>query len=305
MSTSGNETTLVVLAAGIGARFGGLKQVNPVGPHGETLLEYSVYDAWRAGFRKLVFVIRREMEAEFREVVEARFGKHLKVEYVFQELDRLPQGFAVPEGRTKPWGTAHALLMAAGVVEEPFAVINADDFYGAEGYELLARHFKDERWDGSQAMIGFVLRNTLSVHGAVARGVCRVGDHDWLQEVVELTGIERTQGGARDVGKDGSIIELSGEEVVSMNMWGFSPSVFGPIEEYFRRFLEREGRQLQSEYYLPSAVNELVSKGLAKVKVLHTKDRWFGMTYREDQPQVVEAIRRLIQEGSYPERLWS
>jgi hypothetical protein len=305
LSTSGNGPTLVVLAAGRGARFGALKQVDPVGPHGETLLEYSVYDAWRAGFGKLVFVIREEMAASFRDAVGARFERHLPVEYVFQELDRLPLGFVVPRGRTKPWGTAHALLMAADVICEPFAVINADDFYGAEGYGLLACYLQDEDSAGSQAMVGFVLSNTLSAHGAVARGVCRVGGHDWLEEVVELTGIVRTEAGVRNVSKDGRVIDLSGEETVSMNMWGFTPSVFAPVGEYFRRFLEREGAELQSECYLPSAVNELVSAGMAKVKVLRTRDRWFGMTYRDDQPLVVEAIRRLIEEGSYPERLWS
>jgi hypothetical protein len=305
LNTLGAGPTLVVLAAGMGARFGGLKQVDPVGPHGETLLEYSVYDALRAGFGKLVFVIREEMAASFRDAVGARFERHLPVEYVFQELDRLPQGFVVPRGRTKPWGTAHALLMAADVVREPFAVINADDFYGAEGYGLLARHLRDENGSEAHAMVGFVLRNTLSAHGAVARGVCRVGEDDWLEEVVELTSIVRTEAGARNVSKDGGVIDLSGDETVSMNMWGLMPSVFAPVGEYFRRFLEREGRQVQSECYLPSAVNELVATGIAKVKVLRTRDRWFGMTYREDQPLAVEAIRRLIEEGSYPERLWS
>ena len=305
MSTAGKGPTLVVLAAGMGARFGGLKQVDPVGPHGETLLEYSVYDAMRAGFGKLVFVIREEMAGSFRVAVGTQFERHLPVEYVFQELDRLPEGFVVPRGRTKPWGTAHALLMAADVVRGPFAVINADDFYGAEGYGLLARYLMDESSVGSHAMVGFVLRNTLSAHGAVARGVCRVGEHDWLDEVVELTRIENTETGARDVSKGGRVIDLRGDETVSMNMWGFRPSVFAPIAEYFRRFLESEGFELQSECYLPSAVNELVSTGITKVKVLRTKDRWFGMTYREDQPLVVEAIRRLLQEGIYPERLWS
>jgi len=304
MNATGAGPTLVVLAAGMGARYGGLKQVEPVGPHGETLLDYSVYDALRAGFSKLVFVIREGMAESFCATIGARFERHVPVEYVYQELDRVPAGFVVPAGRTKPWGTAHALLMAADIVHEPFAVINADDFYGAEGYRLLAGYLQGPIEDHEYAMVGYVLRNTLSANGAVARGVCRVGEHDWLEEVVELTGIERTDAGARDVSKDGRVIILSGDETVSMNLWGFRPSVFGSLREHFRRFLEREGTDLKSECYLPSAVNEIVSTGLAKVKVLRTEDRWFGMTYREDEPVVVEAIQQLVRQGKYPERLW-
>jgi len=296
--------TLVVLAAGMGARYGGLKQVDPVGPHGETLLDYSVFDALRAGFNKLVFVIREGMAQSFRETLGARFERHVQVDYVFQELDRIPAGFLVPAGRTKPWGTAHALLMAAAIVREPFAVINADDFYGAEAYGLLARYLLAVGEDHKYAMVGYVLRNTLSEHGTVARGVCEVDECGWLDEVIELTKIAKREGGARDVSADGRVVELSGDEVVSMNFWGFTPSVFAPLEDTFRRFLERDGAELQTECYLPSAVNEMVSTGLAKVKVLPTPDRWFGMTYREDRPVVVEAIRQLIQQGMYPERLW-
>jgi hypothetical protein len=294
--------TLLVLAAGMGNRYGGLKQIDPVGPTGETIMDYSIYDAQRAGFGKVVFVIRKDIEQPFKQIVGARFEKRIAIEYVFQQLESLPPGFSVPVGRTKPWGTAHAILMAACTVHEPFAVINADDFYGAEGYRLLAQHLQSGTQD--YAMVGFVLRNTLSDFGAVARGVCQVNDNDFLRGVVELTKIERDGVFARDTDAAGRVARLTGDEVVSMNMWGFTPHIFAQLRETFQRFLELHGPDLKAECYLPNAVNELVLASRARVKVLRTKDAWFGATYRKDRPHVAESIDRLIDGGYYPKRLW-
>ncbi len=294
--------TLVVLAAGMGSRYGGLKQIDPVGPCGETIIDYSIYDALRAGFGKLVFIIRKDIEQAFRQSVGSRYQQRIAVEYVFQELDMLPPGFSVPHGRTKPWGTTHAILAAAAVVHEPFAVINADDFYGAESYRVLAQHLQS----GSQdyAMVGFVLRNTLSDFGAVSRGVCQVSDDNFLRGVVELTHIERDGQGAINKDAAGPITTLTGEELVSMNMWGFTPHIFPQLEERFQQFLSLHSASARAESYLPSAVNELVLAGNARVKVLRTNDAWFGFTYREDHPRVAASIVRLIHDGRYPERLW-
>lgn len=297
-----NKPTLLVLAAGMGSRYGGLKQVDPVGPAGETIIDYSIYDALRAGFGKLVFVIRRDIEAQFRELVGARFEPRLPVGYVFQELDKLPAGHTVPEGRAKPWGTTHAILMAADAIHEPFAAINADDFYGGQSYALLAEHLTCGTPD--YAMVGFILRNTLSDFGSVARGICRVDGQQYLQSVVELTRIERDGDGAKDTSTPDSVTRLTGDEAVSMNMWGFQPSVFPKLRAHFESFLKRRGAELKSECYIPSTVNELVTAGEARVKVLRTNGSWFGVTYREDRPRVVDSIRQLIARGEYPERLW-
>jgi hypothetical protein len=297
------KPTLLVMAAGMGSRYGGLKQIDPVGPNGETIIDYSIYDALRAGFGKLVFIIRHDIEAQFREIIGVRFEKRIAVEYVFQELHKLPPGFAVPSGRTKPWGTAHAILMAAEAVREPFAAINADDFYGAEGYRLLTQHFASGSPD--YAMVGFILRNTLSDFGSVARGVCRVDDNGFLKTVAELTKIERDGDAAKNTDAAGQITRLTGDESVSMNMWGFTPALFSQLQTGFAAFLKKSGAELKSESYIPSAVNELVVAGQARVKVLRTNDSWFGVTYREDRPHVVENIRRLIARGDYPEKLWA
>ncbi len=295
--------TLLVLAAGMGNRYGGLKQIDPVGPGGETIMDYSIYDALRAGFGKLVFVIRKDIELRFKKAVGARFEKRMPVEYVYQELDKLPPGFSVPAGRTKPWGTMHAILMAAGAINEPFAVINADDFYGSEGYRALAQHLQAGTTD--YAMVGFVLRNTLSDFGPVSRGVCQVNDDDFLESVVELTNVERDGAYARNTDMAGQMTRLTGNEVASMNMWGFTPRVFGQLGEQFHKFLERSVSDMQSESYLPSMVNDLVVAGQARVKVLRTKDSWGGITYRADRPRIAENIQRLIGNGTYPKSLWS
>jgi UTP-glucose-1-phosphate uridylyltransferase len=295
--------TLLVLAAGMGSRYGGLKQIDPVGPGGETLMDYSVYDALRAGFTKLVFVIRKDIEQPFKELLGARFQKHIPVEYVFQELNKIPPGFSVPAGRTKPWGTTQAILMADNAIDSPFAVINADDFYGAESFLLLAHHLQSGA--ANYAMVAFVLRNTLSEFGSVARGVCTVGGGDYLQSVVELTGIERKNGGISNTDATGRTSPLTGDEPVSLNMWGFTPAVFGQLRNSFHRFLARNGSDLKAECYIPATVNELITTGETRVKVLHTPDTWFGITYREDRARVIENIGQLIQRGCYPERLWS
>jgi UTP-glucose-1-phosphate uridylyltransferase len=301
--TTMQAPTLLVMAAGMGSRYGGLKQIDPVGPSGETIIDYSIFDALRAGFGKLVFVIRKDIEGAFKETVGARFEKHAPVEYVFQELDNLPAGFSVPEGRTKPWGTTHAVLMAADVIREPFAVINADDFYGAESYRVLAQHLLTGSTD--YAMVGFILRNTLSDFGSVARGVCRVDSNGYLETVEELTNIERDGEHAKNTDSSGKVTRLMGDEAVSMNMWGFTPAVFDHLREVFHRFLERSGKELKTESYVPSAVNELVAAGKARVKVLRSSDSWFGVTYREDRPRVVASIGQLIAAGRYSPQLWS
>lgn len=291
------------MAAGMGSRYGGLKQIDPVGPSGETLMDYSIFDAMRAGFGKVVYVIRKDIEAPFKETIGAKFEKRIPVDYVFQELDKIPAGFTVPGGRTKPWGTTQAVLMAEEAIHEPFAVINADDFYGAEGYRVLAEHLTSGAAD--YAMVGFMLRNTLSDYGSVARGVSQADSGGYLQSVVELTKVERDGHGAKNTDPSGKVTPLTGDELVSMNMWGFTPQVFPQLRERFRVFLEKNGGELKSEHYVPTAVNELVSSGQARVKVLRTNDAWFGVTYREDRPRVVDSIAALVKKGQYPGKLWN
>ena len=296
------KPTLLVLAAGMGSRYGGLKQIDPVGPSGETIIDYSIYDAMRAGFGKLVFVIRKDIEKDFREIVGQHFEKRIAVEYVYQELDKLPAPCKLPEGRTKPWGTTHAILMAENVVKENFAAINADDFYGQQAYKVLAQHLISGTPD--YAMVGFILKNTLSDHGTVARGVSRVDGNNYLTNIVELMKIDRDGSGAKDTGADGKITKLTGDEAVSMNFWGFTPALFPQLKVEFEKFLKRAGGEQKSECYIPATVGDLVTSGQAKCKVLRSGDSWFGVTYREDRPMVVESIRKLIAKGDYPEKLW-
>jgi dTDP-glucose pyrophosphorylase len=294
--------TLLVLAAGMGSRYGGLKQLDPVGPDNETIMDYSIFDARRAGFGKVVFVIRKEMEDAFRRAIGARYEKRVPVEYVFQEVGKLIPGFAIPEGRTKPWGTTHAILMAANAVHEPFAVINADDFYGAESFKVLGRHLQSGSSD--YAMVGFVLRNTLSEFGTVARGVCHVSEDGYLKDIAELKSIEREGAVITNIDAEGQETVLNGGEMVSMNMWGFTPQIFGQLHEHFQRFLKRYGDDLKAECYIPSTVNSLINAGAARVKVLRSGDAWLGVTYREDHPRVVQSIGRLVEGGTYPRKLW-
>ena len=295
--------TLLVLAAGMGSRYGGMKQIDPVGPNGEAIMDYSIYDAHRAGFGKVVFVIRKEIEFLFKQMLGTRFEKRIAVEYVFQEIGKLAPGFSLPAGRTKPWGTTHAILMAASTIHEPFAVINADDFYGADSFRVLARHFQS----GAQeyAMVGYLLRNTLSDFGVVSRGVCQVDDSGYLKEILELKSIEREGGHAISTDAEGRETRLTENESVSMNMWGFTPPIFGQLREHFKKFLELNGADLKAECYIPSTLNELIQDGQTRVKVLHCADAWFGVTYREDRSRAVESIRHLIEGGYYPKRLWA
>jgi dTDP-glucose pyrophosphorylase len=298
-----NKPTLLVLAAGMGSRYGGLKQIDPVGPNGETIIDFSVYDALRAGFGKLVFVIRKDIEAAFKESIGARFEERLPVEYVFQELDRLPEGFSLPPERKKPWGTGHAVMMAADVIKEPFAAINADDFYGARSYQLLADYLTSGTTD--YAMVGFVLKKTLSEHGSVARGLCRTTPDGYLSGVEELTKIEPDGTAAKYTDAHGQVHPLTGEETVSMNIWGFNPGFFDHLQREFAEFLRQNIQSEKAEFYIPTPVNALVSSGKERLKVLQTPDSWFGVTYREDRPRVVESIRELMTNGTYPPKLWA
>ena len=295
------KITLVILAAGMGSRFGGLKQIEPVDPEGHIIIDFSLYDAWRAGFRDVVFIIKREMEAEFRECIGDRMEQYFHVSYVYQDLDRLPEGIEVPEGRTKPWGTGHALACCKGVVNGPFAVINADDFYGRSGYALLADSFAGNTNPAKRHfMVGFTLRNTLSENGSVARGVCCCDPEGFLKEVTERTNIVPDgRGGAFFTEENGTQVPLTGDEIVSMNMWGFMPGIFDHLSSLFEQFLSKRGKELKSEFYIPSAVASLIHSGDAEVKVMKSSDSWFGVTYREDKPVVQESIARLIGANVY------
>lgn len=299
VSLGGMALTLVVLAAGMGSRYGGLKQVDPMGPAGETVLDYSVFDAMRADFDRVCFIIRRDFEAAFRTLIGARFEKHVRVDYVFQASDSLPSGRTLPATRTKPWGTGHAVRCAREVLDEPFAVVNADDFYGATSFERLARFLREAATGPSHppefAMVGFELAKTLSEHGAVSRGVCAVTESGHLQSVDEHTGIL-----AEEVG-EGRKYEPA--TTVSMNCWGFTPAFLPMLDARWRAFLKIHGASDKAEFYLPFAVNDLLVSGEASVRVLPTSDQWFGVTYREDKPRVQVAIAALVACGAYPSPL--
>lgn len=299
------QLTLVVLAAGMGSRYGGLKQVDPMGPAGETVLDYSVFDAIRAGFDRVLFIIRRDFETEFRAAVGARFEGRVKVDYVFQSLDALPEGRAVPAGRVKPWGTGHAVWCAREALDGPFAVVNADDFYGAGSFARLAGFLRAAAAAAEPAaspvpeyaMVGFRLANTLSEHGAVSRGVCAVGTDGVLAGIEEHTGIL-----AAEVG-DGAGCKYKPDTVVSMNCWGFTADFLPRLDARWRAFLALHGASEKTEFYLPFAVNDLLAAGEARVRVLTTDDQWFGVTYREDKPRVQAAIGALVASGAYPSPL--
>ncbi len=297
------KPTLFILAAGMGSRFGGLKQVTPVGPSGETIIEYSIFDALQAGFGKVVFVIRKSFSKAFKEKFDPLLSGKMEVAYVYQELDNLPRGFSVPGGREKPWGTAHAVLMGKEVIKEPFAAINADDFYGPGAFRAMADFLVSSAGRNEYAMVGYTLKNTLSDFGSVSRGVCEVGATGTLKKITEQTSIRKTtQGIVAD--RDGQEIHLSGEEIVSMNFWGFKTSLFEYIEDAFIDFLKRKGNEPKAEIYIPSVVFELIRKNRVKVKVLHADASWFGVTYKEEQPFVIAKIRELVNKGIYPENLW-
>jgi UTP-glucose-1-phosphate uridylyltransferase len=294
------KPTLVIMAAGIGSRYGGLKQIDPVGPSGEIVLDYSVYDAIQAGFGKVVFIIRPDIEEAFKEVIGHKLDGRIKVEYVYQTTDKLPGGFSVPEGRTKPWGTGQAVLMAKPVVHEPFAVINADDFYGRESLRVVADRLKAADVNGTDfCMAGFYIKNTLSPHGGVARGWCDVKDGN-LQHIVERFNIERKPDGV--IRCDGG--EMADDDMVSMNTWGFTPKLFDFLEHGFEDFLAQKGTELKSEFYLLEVVDGMIQRGDAEVAVLPTNEKWMGVTYADDKPQVMSGIRALVNAGIYPANLW-
>ena len=286
------EKTLVVMAAGMGSRFGGLKQVAAVGPDGQAILDFSVYDAKRAGFTEVVFVIKHAIEQEFKATVGPRVEKVLPVKYVFQELDKLPEGFAVPEGREKPWGTGHAILCCKDAVKNPFAVINADDFYGASAYQKISEGLEDT---DNFCMVGFKLSNTVTENGYVSRGVCSV-ENGFLVDVDEHTKIDSE---CKFVREDGSVGSLSPDTVVSMNMWGFTPDIFKYLGEFFVDFMNEKGTELKSEFFLPCVVDSLIKSGEKKAKVLVAEDKWYGVTYKEDLEAVVSAIKALCDAGKY------
>lgn len=298
------KPTLFVLAAGMGSRYGGLKQMDGVGPSGETIMDYSIYDALRAGFGKIVFVIREFFEEDFREKIVSKYENHVPVEVVFQELDKLPAGFTVNPERVKPWGTNHAVMMGKDVIHEPFAVINADDFYGRESYTILAEQLnKMNGQENHYCMVGYRIHNTLSESGSVARGVCATDENEYLTSVVERTHVERVDGVVKF--KEGEEwTELGENTPVSMNMWGFTPDYFEYSEKYFVDFLQKNQENLKSEYFIPLIVDHLITTNTADVKVLDTPSKWFGVTYAEDRPGVVAKLQNLVDKGEYPTPLW-
>ena len=299
------KPTLFVLAAGMGSRYGGLKQLDGLGPHGETIMDYSIYDAIRSGFGKVVFVIRKDFEADFRSKILSKYEGHIPVEVVFQALDNLPEGFTCPAERSKPWGTNHAVLMGKDVIKEPFAVINADDFYGRNSFEVLAKELMRERTtEGDYCMVGFRVGNTMSESGTVARGVCSQ-ENGYLTTVVERTAIGYNEAGEIVfTDENNQVQKLDPMTPVSMNMWGFTPDYFKFSEDYFKTFLKENIDNLKAEYFIPLLVNDLVNSGRAKVKVLDTTSKWFGVTYAADRPAVVAKFAELHANGEYPEKMF-
>ena len=289
-----NKPVLVVMAAGMGSRYGGMKQIDPVGPNGQVIVDYSLYDARRAGFETVIFVIKHEIEDAFKAAIGERVSKAMNVKYAFQQLDELPAGFAVPEGRVKPWGTCHAVLAAKDLIDGPFAVINADDYYGRSAFKKIYDELSSDLED--YCMVGFRLKNTLTENGTVSRGVC-VTDNNALESVTEYTKIRSDCSFTEDDGKTWNA--LSPDTVVSMNLWGFRPDVFKYIEDGFVSFLKEKLNVPKSEYYLPSVVSSLIESGTKKVNVLVAEDKWYGVTYKEDKPAVVASIGELIDKGYY------
>lgn len=298
------KPTLLVLAAGMGSRYGGLKQMDPMGPNGETVLDFSVFDAIRAGFDRVVFIIRQDFSEEFKRAVGARFADRIQVNYVFQKLEDLPAGFRVPDGRTKPWGTAHAVRAARESIRGPFVVINADDFYGRDAYFQIASFFSGEENADAVTMVGYSLENTLSDHGQVNRGICALDDAGALSRVEEYLQIEReADGRVRGNAPDGGRREIASGSLASMNFWAFGTNFFGLLEEAFVRFLTESGQEMKSECYLPTVVDQAIRSGRIRVPVLNTPGQWFGVTYPEDKPLVVQSISQLVAQGEYPANL--
>lgn len=298
------KPTLYILAAGMGSRYGGLKQLDGLGPSGETIMDYSVYDALRAGFGKIVFVIRRDFEEDFRRKVLAKYEGHVPVEVVFQNIDALPEGYTVPEGRTKPWGTNHAVMMGKDVIKEPFAVINADDYYGPESFQLLADFLRSvEGKKNEYCMIGFKIENTLSENGGVSRGLCHVNEQGYLTDVKECHGIRMKDDVLIQV-EDGKEIPFPAGTSVSMNMWGFTPEYFDYSQQALIRFLDEHGSELKSEFYIPTVVNDLITDGTVTLKVIQTPNRWFGVTFAADRDATLARFASLTEQGVYPAPLF-
>ncbi len=303
------DKTLVILAAGMGSRYGGLKQIDPVGPNNSIIIDYSVYDAVKAGFNKIVFIIKKENLELFKEVIGDKVAKHVKVEYVFQSTDVLPEGFTAPEDRVKPWGTAHALYCCKGVVNEPFVVINSDDFYGSGAFSRLSKWIDETEFTTAPykfAMAGYYLKNTLTDNGTVSRGVCEVNENGQLVDVVERTKIQRVNGVVSYTEDGEEWFELPEEAFASMNCWCFMPELIDEIEKYFIEFLSTEVKEnpLKSEFYIPLLVRDMLAAKKCTVDVIETDEKWFGVTYKEDKPDVVKSITALVNEGKYPEKLW-
>ena len=302
------KPTLVLLAAGMGSRYGGLKQLDGLGPNGETIMDYSIYDAIKAGFGKIVFVIRKDFEQEFREKVLSKYEGHIPAKVCYQSLDALPEGFTVPEGREKPWGTNHAVMMAKDLIHEPFCVINCDDFYNRDSFMVIGKFLADlpDNSTNTYAMVGFRVGNTLSENGTVARGVCSKDENDLLTTVVELTEIMRVDGKVSYKDENGEWVAIEDNTPVSMNMWGFTPDYFAHSDAYFKQFLSDPKNQAnpKTEFFIPLMVNELVNNGTSTVKVLDTTSKWFGVTYSADRQATVDRIQALVNEGVYPNKLF-
>lgn len=299
------KPTLLVLAAGMGSRYGGNKQLDEVGPAGETIIDYSIYDAIRAGFGKIVFVIRRDLEEQVRERFFEKLKGKIELDYVFQELTNVPEGSKVSPERVKPWGTSHAVLVAESKISEPFGVINADDFYGYNSLVILRDFLVNDTDPDCYCIVGYKLGNTLSDHGHVNRGVCNVDNEGLLRNIEEVLRIEKTYNGAKAPASDGTEQQFTGNEIVSMNLFGFKPGCFNILKEDFRDFVSKNGMDIKSELLIPSTLDRYISKGDIRIKVLMSNDRWFGVTYREDKPFVVESVRKMIREGVYPARIYS
>jgi len=298
------KPTLLVLAAGMGTRYGGNKQLDEVGPSGETIIDYSIFDAIRAGFGKIVFVIRRDIEDQVKERFVERLKGKIEVDYVFQEITNLPEGVKVNPERQKPWGTSHAILVTEHKIKEPFGVINADDYYGEESFKILYDFLVNDNDPNRYCIVGYKMGNTLSEHGHVNRGVCRAGDDGLLQNIVETRQIEKTAYGAAAPGPDGTVEKFTGNEIVSMNLWGFKPSCYSFLREEFRSFIYNSGMELKSELDIPTSIDKFVKNGEITIKILMSNERWFGVTYREDKPFVVENINKMIRKGKYPTKIY-
>ncbi len=299
------KPTLVVLAAGIGSRYGGLKQIDGLGPSGETIIDYSIYDAIRAGFGKVVFVIRKNIEEDFKHVFASKYGDKIEVDYVFQELENIPSWVKINPERQKPWGTGHAVLMAAEKIKEPFAVINGDDFYGAESFSAMAKFLIETEQDCNlAAMVGYLLKNTLSENGFVSRGVCEGNSENKLQKVTERTQIERINGDIKYKDETGNLLTLEDDTIVSMNFWGFKPQFLSHLKNQVESFIEKNSQELKAEIYIPLVVDNMIKSNDLQVEILKTTAEWFGVTYKEDRPVVIQRLQELVNNQIYPAKLW-